>query len=121
MAQIHGYVPAIMRVLRRTNWLQVFMAVGLLSFVGHRVTAEMEHIGFTLAHSHLGSHSHETDVPDSETPAQQEHLGHHHHSDMIFLVVEMQRPAESAFSFFSPDSRCQDGPVFDIDYPPQLS
>lgn len=110
-----------MRFLRQANWLRVLAVIAFLCFVGQGVTAELEHLGLVPQLVHPGGHSHESDLPNDDNPAQHEHTGHHHLSEMIFFRVEIPLPRESVSSHFFPDIHCKDGPVFGIEYPPQLS
>jgi hypothetical protein len=116
-----GYVFTIMQFLHGINWLRLVAAVALFCLAGQGIASEFEHLGYSHAHAHHGEHPDESNVPTEENPAQHEHLGHHHHSDMIFWGSKMPLPMESASSFVSTDIRCHDGPVFGIEYPPQLS
>lgn len=119
--KFRGYIPHIMRFFRRTNWLQFIAVLVFLCFVGQGVTAELEHLDFIHSMSHYGVHSEESNVPDEDSSAQHEYVGHHHHSDMLSVTVELPFSLETVSSFRFPESRCQDGPVFGIEYPPQLS
>jgi len=102
--------------------LQLVAAIALLSFVGQRVTAELEHLGWVgVAHTdHHDSHRH---VPSGENDMPSEHSGHHHHLVDIVLAHEVviipQGLAIPANSFLK--ELIYEGPFFAIDYPPQLS
>lgn len=110
-----------MRSATATFLHRLIAVVMLLGLISHAASLDHDHFNALETHSHSSDQEQTSDNSDSAGEDHKESYGHHHHNECPSVLSTTVDPSWDEIGFSISDHRCKDGPVFGIEYPPQLS